>query len=209
VCKESAWPPFARASGSRVFTVVGMAVETAVSIGAGFLAHSALLTTFGIDSVIELVSGAILLWRLLVEARGGSVERVGRAEQRAAWAMFISLVLLCVYVLVTSLYGLITQALPESSPTGIAITATAVVVMPWLAVVKRRLATRLESGALRGDADSSLTCAFMAATVLVGLLANALLYWWWAEDVAALIFLFWLVQETREVLQEAREGNER
>ena len=70
------------------------------------------------------------------------------------------------------------------------------------------IAKRIESGALRGDAASSLTCGYMAATVLVGLALNALFHWWWAEDIAAFVFLFWLVQETREALEEAREGKE-
>jgi divalent metal cation (Fe/Co/Zn/Cd) transporter len=197
-------------TGARVevFTVLWMVVEAAVSIGAGILAGSALLTAFGIDSVIELVSGAILLWRLLVEARGGDAERVEQAEHRAAWVVFISLALLCVYVLATSIYGLITKAQPESSLAGIIITAAAVLVMPWLAFTKRRIAARIDSGALRGDADSSLTCGYMAATVLVGLLLNALFHWWWVEDVAGLVFLVWLVQETREVLEEMREGRD-
>ncbi len=120
----------------------------------------------------------------------------------------MSLALLCVYVLASAIYGLATHAQPESSPVGIGIAAAAVLVMPALAVSKRRLATRLSSGALRGDAASSLTCAYMAATVLVGLLLNAVFHWWWAEDLAALVFLFWLVGETREALEEAREGRE-
>jgi divalent metal cation (Fe/Co/Zn/Cd) transporter len=77
--------------------------------------------------------------------------------------------------------------------------------MPALAVAKRRLAVRLDSAALRGDAASSLTCAAMAATVLVGLMLTARFQWWWAEDVAALVFLFWLVGETREALEAARQ----
>lgn len=188
-----------------VFTVLWMIVEAVVSIGAGVLAGSALLTAFGIDSVIELVSGAILLWRLALEARGEETERVERAEQRAAWVVAIALALLCLYVLVTSIYGLVTHAHPESSLVGIVISALAVVVMPLLGVTKRRLATRLESGALRGDAASSFTCGYMAATVLLGVGLNALFHRWWAEDVAALVFLFWLVGETREAFEEARE----
>jgi divalent metal cation (Fe/Co/Zn/Cd) transporter len=93
-----------------IFTVCWMVVEAAVSIGAGILARSALLTAFGIDSVIELVSGAILLWRLSVEARGEDTEHIERAEHRAAWVVSVSLALLSVYVLVTAIYGLITQA---------------------------------------------------------------------------------------------------
>jgi divalent metal cation (Fe/Co/Zn/Cd) transporter len=167
-----------------------------------------LLTAFGLDSVIELVSGAILLWRLLIEARESNTERVERAERAAAWVVTISLALLCLYVLIASLYGLVTHSMPESSPVGIGISIAAVLVMPWLAITKRRIAKRIESGALRGDAASSLTCGYMAATVLVGLALNALFHWWWAEDIAALVFLVWLLQETREALEEARSGKE-
>ena len=191
-----------------LFTVLWMVVEAAVSIGAGLLAHSALLTAFGIDSVVELLSGAILLWRLFIEARGETTEHVERAEHRAAWVVAIALVLLCLYVLITAVYGLLTHSHPDSSLIGIAISIAAVIVMPALGLSKRRLAARLDSAALRGDADSSFTCGFMAAAVLVGVGLNALFHWWWAEDIAALVFLFWLLGETREALEEAREGKE-
>jgi divalent metal cation (Fe/Co/Zn/Cd) transporter len=188
-----------------VFTVVWMVAEAAIALWAGVVAGSVLLTAFGLDSVIELVSGGILLWRLSVEASGGNAERVEWAERRAAWVVALSLTLLSVYVLVSAIYGLIARSQPEASPVGIAIAAAAVLVMPWLGITKRRLATRLESGALRGDAASSFTCGYMAATVLVGLVLDAAFHWWWAQDVAALVFLFWLVAEAREALQEARE----
>jgi divalent metal cation (Fe/Co/Zn/Cd) transporter len=187
------------------FTVAWMVVEAVVSIGAGVLAGSLLLVAFGLDSVIELVSGGILLWRLRVEARGSTLERVERAERRAAWVVAVSLALLCLYVLVSAGYGLLTQGKPDSSPVGIAIALAAVLVMPGLGIAKRRIAARIDSGALRGDAASSFTCGYMAATVLVGLVLNALFHWWWAEDVAALVFLVWLGLETREALEEARE----
>jgi divalent metal cation (Fe/Co/Zn/Cd) transporter len=191
-----------------VFTVLWMVVEAVVSIGAGVRAGSALLIAFGLDSIIELVSGATLLWRLAAEARGENTEQVERAERRAAWVVAIALVLLCLYVLVTALYGLITQSRPAGSLVGILIAASAVVVMPLLGVTKRRLSTRLNSGALRGDAASSFTCAYMAATVLLGVGFNAVFHWWWAESVAALVFLFWLVGETREALEDVREERE-
>lgn len=191
-----------------VFTVVWMVIEAVVSIGAGIIAGSALLIAFGLDSVIELVSGAILLWRLLEEEREGDTERVERIEHQATWGVAISLALLCVYVLGTAIYGLLTRSMPESSLIGIIISLAAVTVMPWLALIKRRIAKRIASGALRGDAASSLTCGYMAATVLVGLVLNALFHWWWAEYLAAFVFLFWLVQETREAFEEARSGKE-
>lgn len=187
-----------------VFTVGWMVVEAVVSLAAGIVAGSALLTAFGLDSVIELISGGILLWRLIVEERGNNADRVAQAEHRASWVVSISLALLCVYVLISALVGVALRSHPDSSPVGIGIAIAAVLVMPWLAVTKRRLAAQLDSGALRGDAASSLTCGYMAATVLVGLFLNAGFHWWWAEDVAALVFLFWLVQETREAWEEAR-----
>jgi divalent metal cation (Fe/Co/Zn/Cd) transporter len=188
-----------------VITVLWMVVEAAVSLGAGVAAGSALLIAFGVDSLIELVSGGALLWRLTVETRGGDRARVERAEQRAAWIVVISLALLCLYVAVTSVYGLVTRAQPESSIAGIAISAAAVIVMPLLGLTKRRLAADLDSGALRGDAASSFTCGYMAGAVLLGVGLNALFHWWWVESVASLLFLFWLVGETREAFEEASE----
>ena len=134
-----------------------MVVEAVVSIGAGIAARSALLTAFGIDSVIELVSGAMLLWRLSVEARGEDTGHIERAEQRAAWVVAVALALLCVYVLATAVYGLLTQSRPENSLVGIAISIAAFVVMPMLGITKRRIAARIGSSALRGDAASSFT----------------------------------------------------
>ncbi len=111
-----------------IFTVLWMVVEAVVSIGAGIAARSTLLTAFGIDSVIELVSGAMLLWRLSVEARGEDTKHIERAEQRAAWVVAVALALLCVYVLATAVYGLLTQSRPENSLVGIAISIAALVV---------------------------------------------------------------------------------
>jgi divalent metal cation (Fe/Co/Zn/Cd) transporter len=189
-----------------VVTVLWMIAEAVISLGAGVIAGSALLIAFGIDSVIELVSGATLLWRLTIEARGEDEERVERAERRAVWIVAISLVLLCLYVLGTAIFGLVSRAHPESSVAGIIISAAAVIAMPLLGLTKRRLAASLDSAALRGDAASSFTCGYMAGAVLLGVGLNALFHWWWVEAVASLLFLFWLIGETREALEEAREG---
>jgi divalent metal cation (Fe/Co/Zn/Cd) transporter len=188
-----------------VITILWMVVEMAVSIGAGIAARSVLLTAFGVDSLIELVSGSILLWRLSTENRGEDLGSVRQAERRAAWVVAVSLSLLCAYVLISSVYLLLTHAKPESSVIGIGISAAALLIMPWLAVSKRRISKRINSAALAGDSANSMTCAYMAATVLVGLVFNTLFGLWWVEYVAALVFLVWLVLETREVFAEARE----
>ncbi len=189
-----------------IITVLWMTVEAVVSIGAGIVAGSALLTAFGIDSIIELVTGGVLLWRLSVESSGKHIEQVEQAEKRANWIVAISLGLLCLYILVTSVYGLVVRRLPEGSLAGIGITLIAVVGMPFLAWEKKRIAKEINSPALAGDASCSIVCAYMAGAVLVGLLLNTLFHWWWAEHVAGLLFLYWLFGETQESFETIRTG---
>jgi divalent metal cation (Fe/Co/Zn/Cd) transporter len=189
-----------------VVTVAWMTVEAVVAIGAGVLAGSILLTAFGLDSVIELVSGGALLWRLATEARGGSLEQVERAEHRAAWVAGIGLVLLCLYIVVTSAIGLWSHNHPDRSPAGIGLAVAALIVMPVLVWQKRRIADRIDSAALRADAACSLACAYMAAILLAGLFLTAVFGWWWADAVAALALLIWIVPEAREALEGARTG---
>lgn len=184
-------------------TVAWMAIEALVAIGVGILAHSVLLVAFGLDSVIELVSGGVLLWRLWIEAAGGRLDRVERAERRAARVVGMSLAALCVYIVVTAAWGLIAGVRPDRSPAGIGLAVAALVVMPLLVRAKRRIAAEINSAALHGDAACSLSCVAMAAALLGGLGFNAVLHWWQAEYVAALAFLYWLVPETRRALRAA------
>ncbi len=187
-------------------TVVWMTIEAVVAIGAGLMARSVLLTAFGVDSVIELITGGVLLWRLATEARGGSLARVERAENRAAWITGVGLVLLCLYIVGSVAYSLLTQNKADGSPVRIVLSIVAVAGMPVLAWRKRAIAARINSAALRGDAACSITCAYMAATLLVGLVLTTVFHWWWADSVAALGFLYWLSQEAREALEGARAG---
>jgi divalent metal cation (Fe/Co/Zn/Cd) transporter len=189
-----------------IVTVIWMTIEATVAIGAGVLAHSVLLTAFGLDSVIELISGGALLWRLVTEARGKPMAQVERAERRAAWVAGIALVLLCLYIVVTVAISLLSHNHPDSSPAGIGLAVLALIVMPGLVRQKRRIGDRIKSAALRADAACSLTCAYMAATLLAGLLLTAAFGWWWADAVAALALLYWIVPEAREALEGARAG---
>lgn len=187
-------------------TVAWMTIEAAVAIGAGVAAHSTLLVAFGLDSVLELVTGATLLWRLWTERRGATLARVERAERLAAWITGVGIALLCVYIVAVALLDVLTRAASATSVAGLALAAVAVVGMPVLAWRKRVIARQLNSAALRGDAACSLTCAYMAGALLVGLGLHALLGWWWVESVALLAFLYWLVPEAREALEGARAG---
>ncbi|MEO8035957.1 MAG: cation transporter [Acidobacteriota bacterium] len=186
---------------AEALTVAWMIVEAAVAIYAGIVARSVLLTAFGADSVIELLSGGVLLWRLHAE---GDRERTENVERRAAWLSAVLLVLLCLYILASSAVGLLRHVEPDASLLGIAVSAAAIVVMPLIAAWKRRINLVLQSGALRADIAESVSCAYMAACVLLGLALNWLLHWWWIEYVATLSLLFWLVHETREAFESAR-----
>jgi divalent metal cation (Fe/Co/Zn/Cd) transporter len=189
-----------------VVTVAWMIVEAAIAMGAGVAARSVLLTAFGFDSVIELFTGGALLWRLTTEARGGALERVERAENRAAWITGIGLALLCLYIAATAVVSFVSGAKPEGSPVGIGLAAAALLIMPWLVWRKRDVAARINSPALRADAACSLTCAYMAGVLLVGVALTTVFGFWWADSVAALALLYWIVPEAREALEAARSG---
>lgn len=183
-----------------------MLVEAGVAIGAGIAARSVLLTAFGLDSVIELLTGGVLLWRLATEVRGGTLDRVAQAERWAAWIVGSSLAVLCVYVVLSAGAAVALHSEAESSPIGIGLAVLALGIMPILAWRKRQIAARLGSAALRGDAACSVTCAYMAAALLIGLGLNAGLGWWWADSLAALSLLYWLIPETCAALASARSG---
>jgi divalent metal cation (Fe/Co/Zn/Cd) transporter len=192
-----------------VFTVAWMVIEAVIAIGAGVVARSVLLTAFGLDSAIELISGATLLWRLSAEARGAGLERLEQVEKQAIWVSAVLLILLCAYLVATSILGLVTRVEPEGSWAGLGISAAAIVVMPVLAWRKRAANRVIQSSALRADVAETITCAYMAAATLAGVAVSTVLGWWWAEYVAALALLFFVGREAWEALEAAREGKGR
>jgi divalent metal cation (Fe/Co/Zn/Cd) transporter len=189
-----------------IVTIAWMTFESIIAIGSGIIAGSVLLIAFGLDSVVELISGIVLLWRLKKETKGGDRVRIEQVEQRATWISAVLLALLCLYVAITAVVGFVLRIEPESSFPGILISMGALIVMPLLARAKRGINQRLGSAALRADIAESVTCGYMAGTVLVGLVFNATLGLWWAEYVAAAGFLYWLAGETREAFVAARDG---
>ena len=182
-----------------------MLVEAVLAIGAGIAARSVLLTGFGFDSVIELLSGVTLLWRLSSEARGLSAPRLESVERRATRISAVLLVLLCVYLLFFGLGGLVVGLRPEGSVLGVVVSAAAVVVMPILAWRKRQANLMIGSAALRADIAETITCAYMAAATLAGAGLNLLFGWWWAEYLGALALLIFIAMETKEAIEAARD----
>ena len=180
-------------------TIAWMTIEGAASLLLGWASKSLLLEAFGIDSVIELFSAAVLLWRLRVEASGTATsEHVNLVELRAARLVGYSLYALIAYVVLNSGYGLfIAKRIIDTheSVWGILIGAVAKVGMPILAGYKLKVAARLDSRALRADAVESITCGYLSIVLMIGLAATWLLGWRWLDSVAALALIPFLVKE--------------
>jgi divalent metal cation (Fe/Co/Zn/Cd) transporter len=186
-------------------TIGWMTIEGGASLLLGWASKSLLLEAFGIDSVIELFSAAVLLWRLRVEASGaGNAERAEEVERRAARYIGYSLYALVVYVALNSGYGLfIARRITDTheSVWGILIGLVAKIGMPILAAYKFKVAARLNSGALRADAVESITCGYLSIVLMIGLAATWWLGWWWLDSVAALALIPFLIKEGREAVR--------
>jgi divalent metal cation (Fe/Co/Zn/Cd) transporter len=196
-----------RARALEWFTVAYNVAEGVLSVGAGWLAGSIALVGFGLDSFIEVTSAAALLWRIrLALHRGASVEEEHQAERRALRVVGLTFFLLSAYVAFRSLWMLWRREAPAESMLGIAITALSLILMPWLALAKRRIARALGSRALQADSMETMVCAWLSAVVLAGLAANALWGWWWADPAAALLMVPLILKEGREAWREGGEG---
>ena len=170
-------------------------LEGIVAVGSGLVAGSAALVGFGVDSFIESLSGGALLWRL------HSDEDSERRERIALKLVGVSFLALAAYVAYDAASSLIRREPPEASYVGIALAALSLVVMPLLARAKRRVAAGLGSRALEADSRQTDICAYLSAILLGGLLLNALLGWWWADPVAALVMVPIIAKEGVEALR--------
>jgi divalent metal cation (Fe/Co/Zn/Cd) transporter len=186
-------------------TIGWMTIEGAASLLLGWASKSLLLEAFGVDSVVELLSGGVLLWRLRAEASGSaSAEHAEVVERRAARYVGYSLYALVAYVVLNSGYGLfIAKRITDTheSAWGILIGLVAKIGMPILAGYKLKVAARLNSRALRADAVESITCGYLSIVLIVGLAATRLFGWWWLDSVAALALIPFLIKEARAAIR--------
>lgn len=186
--------------GLVIATMLYNIAEAVIALWAGSRAASIALIEFGLNSLIELSAGGILLWRLRLELRGVAAERVARADRRVHQFVGASFFALAVYVLGQASWILWRQAAPDESPIGIILACLSLTIMPLVSFGKLRAATVVGSQALRAEAKETLACSYLSLTLLLGLGANAALDWWWADPVAALGMLPWLIKEGREGL---------
>jgi len=174
------------------FTIAWNSLEGLVALIAGAMAGSISLVGFGIDSFIEVTSGATLLWRMSVDSDAPKRERNERLSVRIVGICFV---LLAAYVAYEAVGDLIGRKAPEHSPAGIVLACALLVVMPILSRAKKRVATELGSAAMKADAKQTDFCVYLSAILLSGLLMNAALGWWWADPVAGLVMASIIVRE--------------
>ena len=168
-------------------------VEAAIALAAGIVAGSVALQGFGIDSGVELLAGGVIVW-LFSSGRGSSAA----AERRAQQVISASFFLLAAYVTIASVYDLAGGQHPDPSWVGIGLAAFTAPTMPLLARAKRKVGHALGSAATVSEASQNQLCAYLSIALLVGLLANALAGWWWADPAAALVIAAVAVKEGRE-----------
>jgi divalent metal cation (Fe/Co/Zn/Cd) transporter len=162
-------------------SLLWMTAEGAIAVFAGILAGSIALIGFGIDSAIEGLASVVIIWRF-----SGARALSERAERRAQKLVAIQFFILAPYVAIEALRALAGAHEPEVSVLGIVLTAASAVAMPWFGLAKRRVGRRLGSAATRAEGAQNLLCAYLALTVLAGLVLNAAAGWWWADPLAAL-----------------------
>ena len=180
------------------FTIGYNSLEGLIAVVAGLIAGSIALVGFGFDSLIEVTSGAVLLWRLHADVDEERRERVEAISLRIVGVCFV---VLAIYVSYDSVKSLIKREAPQESIVGIVLAAVSLIVMPLLVRAKRRVARGINSGALMADSKQTELCTYLSAILLGGLSLNALVGWWWADPVAALIMVPIIVKEGIEGLR--------
>ena len=180
------------------FTIGYNSLEGLIAVVAGVIAGSIALVGFGFDSLIEVTSGAVLLWRLHADVDEERRERVEAISLRMVGVCFV---VLAIYVSYDSIKSLTRREAPEESLVGIVLAAVSLVTMPLLVRAKRKVARGINSGAMMADSKQTELCTYLSGILLIGLLLNALFGWWWADPVAALIMVPIIVKEGIEGLR--------
>ena len=168
------------------FTIAWNSLEGIIAVVSGILASSISLVGFGVDSFIEVTSGAALLWRMSVDAEEHRRERIERTTLRIVGACFIALAAYVGYEAASNLIG---KRTPEHSLPGIILACVSLVVMPLLSRAKRRVGTHLKSAAMNADAKQTEFCTYLSGILLGGLLLNMVYDLWWADPLAALVMV--------------------
>jgi len=180
------------------FTIGYNSLEGLVAILSGLIAGSIALVGFGFDSLIEVTSGLVLLWRLNADVDEAKREQVEEVALRIVGVLFLALALYVSYESIKSLWN---RESPKESVPGIVLAITSLIVMPLLVRSKRKVARGISSRALAADSMQTELCTYLSAILLGGLLLNALLGWWWADPVAGLVMVPIIAKEGIDALR--------
>lgn len=194
-----------KAKKLQTYNVIYDSLEVAVSLTAGFSAGSAALIGWGLDSIVEVVSGATLWWRLSGELGDISERRVKKREQLTLYVIAASFLLVSLFITYDSVSQLIAQDSPEWSSWGMGILLLSLLVNPLLIWYKYRYGRKLDSKELIADAKDTFICLYQTIAVLGGLLAVRYLGWWWADPVAALLIVPYALKESREAFLNGKK----
>jgi divalent metal cation (Fe/Co/Zn/Cd) transporter len=178
-------------------TIAWMMIEAGVALWSGYAAHSITLLAFGFDSVVELTSAGVLVWRLTVELRRGQAfpKEVERRASKIGGALLFAL---AAYVVISASWSLWMQRAEEFSMPGLLVAVAAIPIMYFLAKRKISIAEQIGSRALRADAVESITCGWLSVMVVLGLTAQYLIGAWWIDSATSLAIVWFLVKEGRE-----------
>ena len=188
------------------FTVLWNIGEALIAIGSGAVAGSTALIAFGADSLIEVSSGLVVFWRLIAAGPKANPEESDSTDQRAHFLVGISFFLLAAWVLFDAIRSLVHHEIPNESRVGIFLAIASLIVMPILAYTST---ISTSPGAMsEADAVETWLCAYMSATLLVGLLLNSRAGWWWSDSIASLAMVPFMVWQGFDAVRESR-SNER
>lgn len=171
-------------------TIAWNSLEAVIAIASGAQAGSIALVGFGLNSIVEVGSAIVVVWQF----SGADAER----EQRALKLIAGSFLVFAAYVAAQALWDLVARSEPAESVPGIVLAALSLVVMPVLAVAKRRVGRQMSSRTVVADSGQTMLCSYLSAVLLMGLVANATFGWWWADPIAALVIAALAVREGRE-----------
>ena len=178
-----------------ILTLTYNVIEAVASLFAGYAANSIALIGFGLDSVIEMSASGLMVWRLYVELKGSAPEYIEKTEYLVHRFVGFTFFALSAYIAYEAAITILSREQPEESFIGIIISFLSLIVMPLLAWGKLKAAKNLNSSALKAEAKETIACSLLSLILLLGLLFNALWGFWWADPVASLLMLPWLIKE--------------
>jgi divalent metal cation (Fe/Co/Zn/Cd) transporter len=184
-------------------TLLWNILEAVIAIASGAVAGSTALVAFGVDSLIEVSSALVVVWRLLKAGPEASIKESAFLDKRAHFLVGITFYLLAGWVTVNGLLTLFRREIAEESPVGIVLATASLIVMPLLSYSKQRTGREMQSKALQADAVETWLCSYLSGSLLLGLVLNAQFGWWWSDPVAALAMVPFMIWQGLDAVHEA------